>query len=287
MNALHRPCGRLPVLVVLLGMVLAAILPGMGLTSSGRTASAAQTFPTTIALTGTVTSYTPATPSVSGWITVRGVTVELDPGSVFPPYVRVGGCIYIVYIPGNPNELVEISPAFRCPSQVPVPTTPPAPVVVPGVPIVSLTVIKLVRDVTRRGAFGQSGYAVPGDTIEYQITVGNNGSATAQNVQISDPIEPYQSDAGRVITCAVGTLAPGQTQIASFREVIAASAVNGQQIYNTATARAVNANPVISTTAIEVSAQALRAALRSFTQERRATVPTGRSTPSDPPCTVR
>lgn len=293
MNARRPVQGWYSVLVIALGVILMAVAPSMRPASSpGQVANAAPAHPTTVALTGLVAAYTPALPSVSGSITVNGVTVEIDPGSVFPPYLRVGACIFLVYIPGSPNELVEISPGFHCatpvPAQVPVPTSTPVPAA-PGVPIVSLTPTKLVRDVTRRGAFGPSAFVVPGDIVEYQITVVNAGGVVAQNVSISDLIEPYQSDAGRVVRCSLGNLAPGQTQVATFRESIAAGAVNGQQIYNTATVRADNANPATSTTAIEVSAQALRMSLRSIALGRRATVPANRAVSvfGDPPCVVQ
>jgi len=51
-----------------------------------------------------------------------------------------------------------------------------------------ITVAEQVRNLTRGGPFAPSAEAVPGDTLEYRMTLTNSGSATATSVGIDAPL---------------------------------------------------------------------------------------------------
>jgi len=270
---------------IALGMTLIPALQSYRSIPVGGSQAAAIVFPTTVAMTGVVTAYTPPTNSVAGSLTVGGVTVPLVPGFVVPSYVAVGACVYIVYIVGTPNNLVEVSPGFHCqaaPTSTPVPIyrrQPPTATPMPALVVLKLT--KLVRDFTLYGQFASSAYAAPGDEVRYRLTVTNTGTALAQNVQIVDPIAGYQSDANKTVHCGLGNLAPGQSQSVVIKENVLGTAFNGQQIYNTATALADNANRITSGTVIEVSGAARLTSLRRLhTMGRSIVSPASRSAQS-------
>ncbi|MEO6711901.1 MAG: DUF11 domain-containing protein [Mycobacteriales bacterium] len=57
----------------------------------------------------------------------------------------------------------------------------------------SSSLAKAVRNVTKNGSFATTASAVPGDTIEYQLTYKNSGPGAATNVDIADTIQPRQT----------------------------------------------------------------------------------------------
>ena len=74
----------------------------------------------------------------------------------------------------------------------------------------NLNVTKLVA--TNDGDFGSTSSAMPGDTLNYEITIGNSGNATATNVPVSDDISPilahatYNGDCSNSCSFASDTL---------------------------------------------------------------------------------
>jgi hypothetical protein len=71
----------------------------------------------TISICGLVTAFTPASASLTGSITVNGITVTIPVGYVAPSYVTTGANIILVFT-ATGNNLVEISPG-NCPTPVP------------------------------------------------------------------------------------------------------------------------------------------------------------------------
>ena len=57
-------------------------------------------------------------------------------------------------------------------------------------PLPTVTITKLVRNVTAGGGFAATGTGDPGDILEYQVTISNSGS-TAEAVVVTDPIPAY------------------------------------------------------------------------------------------------
>jgi uncharacterized repeat protein (TIGR01451 family) len=90
-----------------------------------------------------------------------------------------------------------------------------------------LDVTKLVA--TNDGAFGPTSNAMPGDTLNYQITIGNSGNADATDVPVSDDISAllahatYNDDcsngcdfAGDTLTWTIPTIAAGDSVTLTF-----------------------------------------------------------------------
>lgn len=59
-------------------------------------------------------------------------------------------------------------------------------------PLPTVSITKLVRNVTAGGGFGATGSGNPGDVLEYQLTIANDGS-TAEAVVVTDPVPTYTS----------------------------------------------------------------------------------------------
>ncbi len=55
----------------------------------------------------------------------------------------------------------------------------------------ALALLKQVRNLTQSGSFGTASNALPGDTLEYQLTATNHGSAALNNVVVSDATPSY------------------------------------------------------------------------------------------------
>ena len=60
--------------------------------------------------------------------------------------------------------------------------------VVPGG---DLTIVKQVRNITQSGSLQTSNNALPGDTLQYQLTVSNEGSAALSSVVVNDTTPPF------------------------------------------------------------------------------------------------
>ena len=80
---------------------------------------------------------------------------------------------------------------------------------------------------------GPDGVADPGDTIDYELVVANEGNVTLTNVAISDPMLP-------VLTCPSGnpipTMAPGATETCSGTYTITAADIDAGVVNNNAEA---------------------------------------------------
>ncbi|NTU84604.1 MAG: DUF11 domain-containing protein [Chloroflexales bacterium] len=88
---------------------------------------------------------------------------------------------------------------------------------------------------------GQSDPATPGGTIQYQITVVNRSTTTyANGIVVTDQLDPNTSylsasgasclPSGSVITCTVGSLAPGATQTILLTVNVASNAPTGSTV---------------------------------------------------------
>lgn len=86
-----------------------------------------------------------------------------------------------------------------------------------------------------------------GTAVDYTLQVANLGPAAASNVIITDPVPagltpavlgPGCSQAGGVITCAAGNLAPGASRAFNLRLAVPASLADGTVLVNTAQASA-------------------------------------------------
>ena len=94
---------------------------------------------------------------------------------------------------------------------------------------------------------GNPSLAQPGDTVTFTIVVSNNGTVAAQNVTVTDPINPpltYVSAStqqgsytvnGSTVTFNVGTVNPGQLIALTVIVKVSASATTPLDITNTAT----------------------------------------------------
>jgi uncharacterized repeat protein (TIGR01451 family) len=129
---------------------------------------------------------------------------------------------------------------------------------------------KSVRNVTTSGSFANTATASPGDTLEYQIIVTNNGSAAASGVVVTDAVAANSSYvpgscaggtscsfSSPTVTWQVGTLAAnGGSATLTFRVTLAASFPAGTtQVKNTAVVDSDQENPHNSDeTTVNVSA---------------------------------
>jgi uncharacterized repeat protein (TIGR01451 family)/fimbrial isopeptide formation D2 family protein len=117
----------------------------------------------------------------------------------------------------------------------------------------SLQFTKEVKDLN-------GGTLLPGDTVEYTLTVMNVGASSATNVTVQDPIpssgtvyvagstlvngQILADDAGPVSELArvsgynIGTVRPSQSSVLKFRTVVSNSATIGSVVTNTASASA-------------------------------------------------
>ncbi|HET7736079.1 MAG TPA: choice-of-anchor P family protein, partial [Nocardioidaceae bacterium] len=89
--------------------------------------------------------------------------------------------------------------------------------------------VKSVRNVSTNGTFASTATASPGNVLEYQVKVTNNGNAAATNVVITDTIQQRQtyvanscagapcSFSSPTVTWNVGTLAAGASVTVTFR----------------------------------------------------------------------
>jgi uncharacterized repeat protein (TIGR01451 family) len=77
----------------------------------------------------------------------------------------------------------------------------------------SSSLAKAVRNVTTSGSFGTTATASPGDTLEYRLTYTNAGPGTAQNVVVSDTIQPKQTFVSCSQTPACATNGPPVTTV--------------------------------------------------------------------------
>ena len=111
-----------------------------------------------------------------------------------------------------------------------------------------------------------TGVASPGDTLQYTITVGNTGIATATNVRLTDPaptctgaLTPctayvagsLTTSQGAIVTEApidvnLGTLAPAASPPSRFRVVVDAATADGVIVANQASVTASGRAPVLS-----------------------------------------
>lgn len=115
----------------------------------------------------------------------------------------------------------------------------------------TLTVRKLVRDVTTGGAFASTAQARPGDVLQYRIVV-NSTSGTAYNVKVADTLQSGQlmdlnscgctSGATNDYTFALGNVTAGTAAVVTFNVTVPVNASG--TIYNKATAFASNAASV-------------------------------------------
>jgi uncharacterized repeat protein (TIGR01451 family) len=128
----------------------------------------------------------------------------------------------------------------------------------------TLTLSKLVKDVTRVGTYGpysSSGTAFPGDTVRYRLTVQNTGPVAATGVMITDVVQAGQTFSSCITiplaTCSftsstntvifnVGPLAASSSQVVWFEVTINANDSNGQTINNQAQVSANNAATITS-----------------------------------------
>lgn len=89
--------------------------------------------------------------------------------------------------------------------------------------------VKAVRNVTSGSAFGTSTTAAPGDTLEYRLTLTNNGTAPATNVVVSDVVQAHQTYLSCTASCSTSgspvtgvswsfpSVAPGETKTMTFQ----------------------------------------------------------------------
>ncbi|WP_221584777.1 invasin domain 3-containing protein [Microbacterium sp. G2-8] len=106
------------------------------------------------------------------------------------------------------------------------------------------------------------GEPVAGEEVVYTLTATNSGPSTAQSVDITDPLDPSttfvsaESDAGScdfdgsVVSCAVGSLAPGATVTVTVTVTLAAdaaAAVQNTAMVTTSTSDANDADNASST----------------------------------------
>lgn len=70
-----------------------------------------------------------------------------------------------------------------------------------------LTLVKAVKNITTSGSFGTSSQALPGQSLQYQLTFRNDHEAAVSNVQIYDSVPAYSVFAG----AACGTMPAGVT----------------------------------------------------------------------------
>lgn len=131
-------------------------------------------------------------------------------------------------------------------------------------------------------------YVSPGDLVAYIICVTNNGPGTALGVVVTDMVQDFQSpDAGVTRTFVLGNIAVGATACTDpLFETISRSAVygsssnpanpiNGQQIYDRATARGTNTDMFTSNnTLLEVSTPPTTAPPAPSTASFKAVAPT-------------
>ncbi len=124
---------------------------------------------------------------------------------------------------------------------------------VPGTPI--LNVDKKVRDFTSsENTFSSSDVAKAGDTLEYRIDFSNTGTATANNIKISDVLPPnvqylngttvysINNDIERTFSDGItstngitfSTLQAGDTGYIKFRVITSTSLAKGETLTNTA-----------------------------------------------------
>lgn len=112
------------------------------------------------------------------------------------------------------------------------------------------TLSKGVRNQTTNaaGQFATTATAKPGDTLRYQLTYKNTGSATATDVVITDKLEPRQTlvastcvapgctydAATRTLTWKIASVAPGATQIVTFDVVLDATFPQGDTVVKNA-----------------------------------------------------
>jgi len=115
----------------------------------------------------------------------------------------------------------------------------------------TLTIQKLVRDVTTGGTFASTAQARPGDVLQYRIIV-NSTSGTAYNVKVADTLQSGQlmelnscgctSGATNNYTFALGNVTAGTAAVVTFNVTVPVNASG--TIYNKATAFASNAASV-------------------------------------------
>ena len=94
---------------------------------------------------------------------------------------------------------------------------------------------KQVRNVTTNSPFSMTASASPGDTIEYVLSVSNNGTAPETNVSVNDTLAAGQTFASCTGGCAgtgaltwnVGTIAPGASAQVTVRVVLDATFPSG------------------------------------------------------------
>lgn len=116
------------------------------------------------------------------------------------------------------------------------------PIQVGDCPKSSLT--KAVRNFTKSGSFATTASAVPGDTIEYQLTYKNTGAAPATDVTISDVIQAGQTYVAGSCTAVCSfpfpntvswhfdSVAVGATIVLKFQVTLDASFPNGTTTIN-------------------------------------------------------
>ena len=98
-----------------------------------------------------------------------------------------------------------------------------------AVPVVTVAGLSLTKTVDRASA-------APGDVVTYTLRVKNDGPAEARGVVLGDPLPAgttYVSDdagctvSGQVVSCALGTVAPGATRTVLLRARVAALGGDG------------------------------------------------------------
>lgn len=118
----------------------------------------------------------------------------------------------------------------------------------------NLTIMKEVRNVTQNGHFSSSANAKNGDQVQYRITVRNLGTASANNVLITDNFTTFGVNinfaslsvskvSSGVLSSGVriNTLAPNDSVVITFSGTVT---INNGTVVNTAQASATNAPAV-------------------------------------------
>lgn len=160
-----------------------------------------------------------------------------------------------------------------------------------------LSITKLVRNLNSGSGFSHQTTAQTDDQLEFQITVTNTGSATANNVRVSDYLPSqiaYRNSTMRVngnynggdfasssLFVSLGNLTAGQTATINFQVTVLASGSAQITVTNTATASADNAPSVSDSATVylsKVSGISLVLSKRAFnnTQNVDATQTTAR-----------
>ena len=198
----------------------------------------------TVVLTATVTNGGPGTPASPS------VTIVIPPGTTFvsaPPSCSYDAAARTVTCPLPAGDLgpgssvsravtVTVDPGTTAPLAASAtaqttttdsdPSNDTAALAVPVVTVAGLSLAKTV-DTASAGT---------GDVVTYTLRVHNEGPAEARDVVVSDPLPAgttYLSDdagctvAGQVVSCALGTVAPGATRTITLRATVTAVVSSG------------------------------------------------------------